>query len=157
MSGRSISEIRGPGVHHATMVYAKHITKRSMREFERYVKMQCEEFGCTKCTPHCRDYIKKHPPTKHPLKIDRKTKRDLTAFEWTVNYRNAINSRIGKPLVSFENAYDMYYGDKLCPTGDCDSDEDDNDTKLNQLSQKHPNIVMPYNQKGNKELRVIYK
>ncbi len=157
MSGRSIAEIRGPGVHHATRIYAKHTTKRTMKEFERFVIMQCEEFGCSKCTPHCRAYIKKHPPTKHPIKMDRKTKRDLTAFEWTVNYINAINIRIGKPPVPFETAYDATYGEKLCTTGNCDSDDDDDsDIKLTQLSQKFPNVVMSYNSKNGKDKKVIY-
>jgi len=156
MSNRSISEIRGPGVHHATMVYAKNTTKKTMKEFERFVLMQCEEFGCDKCTPHCRKYIKGHLPTRHPVKIDKKTRRDLTAFEWTINYRNAINSRIGKPPISFENAYDAYYGGKFCNTGNCDSDnEDDSGTKLEQLSRQLPGVVMSYN-KHNKPMKLTY-
>ena len=149
-NNRSIAETRGPGVHHATMVYAKNTTRKTMKEFERFAIMQCKEFGCVKCTPHCTSYIKKHPPTKHTVKIDKKTKRDLTAFEWTINYRNSINSRIGKPLISFENAYDAYYGEKFCNTGNCDSDDDDdNDDKLNSLSQRLPGVVMSYNDHSN--------
>ncbi len=159
MGGRSIAEVRGPGVHHAMMVEAKHTTKRTMKSFEAYVMRQCAEFGCGKCTPHCKEYIKKHPPTKHPLRIDRSSKKDLTAFEWAVNYRNAINIRIGKTPVPFETAYDAYYGEKLCNTGGCDSSDEDNssDVTLTQLSQKLPGVVVPYNGGYRSDIKIIYK
>jgi len=142
----SIAEIRGPGVHHAIKVWAKRHTHKTMKNFDVFVIAQCEDFGCSKCTPHCKAYIKNHLPSKQK-KRTAKTKDgkvvDVTAFEWAVNFHNAVNARIGKPLVSFETAFDAYYNTNLCIDGDCDGDLSDNATnnKLNYLASKKSGVI----------------
>jgi hypothetical protein len=59
------------------------------------------------CRRHWRELVAEMPP-------DFSSREAF--FAWTVEAHNAVNSRIGKPLVTLEEAYRLHRPTKLCVT-----------------------------------------
>ncbi len=56
-----------------------------------------QTFPCNRCKPHFGHYLKINPPN---------TNMDL--FFWTVDFHNAVNKRLGKPIVDIIDACNRY-------------------------------------------------
>jgi FAD-linked sulfhydryl oxidase len=57
---------------------------------------------CPRCVGHATAYIRKHPP---PLD-------DTHSFQtWVFTFHNAVNARLGKKVISFNEYQDKYYDD----------------------------------------------
>jgi len=59
---------------------------------------------CIECSEHARAYIE-----ANKVKIDT-LKRGDDVFRFYVDFHNYVNLRIGKPVFSYEKAYEMYRG-----------------------------------------------
>ena len=59
---------------------------------------------CETCKEHATNYIEQH---KHKLIDICKTKKDL--FEFFVDFHNFVNKRLGKKVISYEEAYRLYH------------------------------------------------
>jgi hypothetical protein len=111
MSTSKLSDPRyiGPGswfVIHTTARYADTIQKK--RDFSGFMKRFCEEFRCKECSGHCQKYIKDHPIEPY-FNLRSPHGEEIGCFKWTWKFHNAVNNRLGKPIVDFQTAYDMYF------------------------------------------------
>lgn len=95
-------EVIGPGEWNALhRVAAKAIGSDGRRCFRNYVKNLAENFKCEKCRLHMQDYIKKNP-------LNRVGRGDKDPFKWTWQFHNTVNLRLGKPLLEFEEAWELH-------------------------------------------------
>ena len=91
-----------------------HIASFAMDTFnaERVVQA-LESFGhllpCDECKTHYANYLNKNPPGAQI-----QSKEDMQKY--LVNVHNAVNDRLGKPILSFDNAVDLYSRYTCCRT-----------------------------------------
>ena len=90
---------------HKTASLAK--TPQEKDVFISNVKNLAETFGCTKCRIHFQEFIETHPFNKY-WSIKDTQGRDIGMFQWTWELHNAVNKRIGKPVIPFDTAYKYY-------------------------------------------------
>lgn len=70
------------------------------RDFFPYLEREVSQLPCDKCKKHATRYLKDHPVGNF---------QDLTgAFRYVWLLHNTVNTRLKKPLVSFEDAIRMY-------------------------------------------------
>lgn len=75
------------------------------------------KFPCGECKGHFGDYLQKHPPEEVL------GKGEDSLFTWTVNFHNAVNYRLKKPQVSYEEAKSIFYDENVFCTAKCDTDD----------------------------------
>lgn len=63
---------------------------------------------CGECREHASKYIQAHPPEK-----------SMNLFEWTVDFHNKANERLGKKVYTYREASDLYDENSICQQG-CD-------------------------------------
>lgn len=61
-------------------------------------------FPCQKCSPHIREAIKTMP-----------TDSKLSVFKWSIDFHNAVNARIGKPVLTYKQAIDAIASNTKIP------------------------------------------
>jgi hypothetical protein len=66
--------------------------------------------ACTACKEHAHCYIKK---TKDDNKLDDIVSGQVKLFNWFVDFHNAVNERLKKRIITYEEASKMYYNDIL--------------------------------------------
>lgn len=85
-------------------------TKKLHLEFIKFMKETCYEFPCTVCRGHCTEYINNHPIEEYLNSVveigDKKEK--LGMFVWSWKFHNAVNMRLGKPIMDWDTAYYLY-------------------------------------------------
>lgn len=122
----------GPGVWyviHSIAYYAN--TLADQKNAIKTITFICEHFPCEKCRGHAQKYIKENPMENNLMK----EKKELSLFLWTWKFHNAVNYRIGKHIMSWEVAIQLYAPSKepkLC-SKDC-SGEGNREHK----HKKHP-------------------
>jgi hypothetical protein len=65
--------------------------------FIKFLKAGAIVFPCLECRPHFVKYIQEHP-----------IESEESMLKWTVDFHNAVNKRLGKPIVSMMDAVQMY-------------------------------------------------
>lgn len=151
----------GPG--HWNIIHRRSYNARTHAQQVQFIDFMhevCEGFPCTVCKGHCVEYIKNHPLEDY---IDQTveiagTQLVLGLFIWTWKFHNAVNARIGKPIMSWDTAYGIYSGkDSLVCSKSCmdadnsihDSnnhsgiDNNNNNNNNNSNSNNHSNIPIP--------------
>jgi hypothetical protein len=92
-------KIFGPGTWITTHVYAlvceQAGRKIDYREFSSYLYRMIHALPCGKCRRHAVKYLDRHP-------------LDKFIFNWTVDFHNAVNLRLKKPLMTYEEARGIY-------------------------------------------------
>ena len=79
--------------------------------FVKYATLLIMELPCVECRSHAAVYIREHPinNASHP-------------FMWTWDFHNAVNKRIGNPVMKYEDAIAIFFGrdyTKICAEADC--------------------------------------
>lgn len=97
------------------------------KEFINLMKDACYGFPCINCRVHCSDYINNHPLEEFlnsTIEINGE-KLLLGMFVWTWKFHNAVNKRIGKPIMSWDTAYNLYSASDslVCSKACLDSDK----------------------------------
>jgi len=113
----------GPGVWYVIHLRAKEATNdRAIDEFMKFIYMLAGNFVCKKCRKHMTDYIVSHP--MEDLKNLKNEKGvNIGMFKWAWLFHNAVNTRIHKPIVDWNTAWEMYDNPEVCDTK-CDETED---------------------------------
>jgi hypothetical protein len=70
----------------------------------------CHGFPCIVCKGHCTEYIKNHPMEEYlDISVDiNGEKIPIGMFVWSWKFHNAVNSRIKKPVMNWDTAYNLY-------------------------------------------------
>ena len=97
----------GPGTWNVihTLAYNATTTK-SKQAFMDHMTIICHQFPCDNCRGHCKQYLKENPMSDY-LEVVTEGKA-LGLFTWTWQFHNAVNFRIGKPLMSWDMAVHIY-------------------------------------------------
>ena len=88
------------------------------RDVIKHIRKIQEKFPCSDCKNHFEEYLRTHPPEESlggP---------EDSLFLWTVNFHNAVNYRLKKPQVSYEEAKSIFMNDSIFCNAKCDEDED---------------------------------
>lgn len=92
----------------------------------------CRILLCADCVVHMTEYINQHPlPPAH----------DRATFAYTVNFHNDVNSRLGKAVVSVDEARRIHQStatDTSCPSSPPNADD--------ATPQPAPRLLMPSHQ-----------
>ena len=71
------------------------------KKFIKFVKDVHDSIQCSECKGHMRNYIKEEPFTDY---LDAKD----GLFYWSVKFHNAVNERIGKDILPYQDAFKLY-------------------------------------------------
>ena len=137
----------GPGAWFFMHVMAKNaIADEDKRAMVRNIKLLCENFGCSVCSGHCKEYVKNHPP-------ERVINVEDGLFRWTIDFRNAVQRRLGRDnLYDYATMNSIFTTKKVgvCLSGDCGGDPaprqymehlDDSDTIEVEISPDIAEII----------------
>jgi len=127
--------------------------------FIELMKEICYGFTCIVCKDHCTEYIKNHPMEEYiDVLVDINGECiPIGMFVWTWKFHNAVNARLGKPIMSWDTVYNLYAdNDNLVCSKNCSEANDSvhnsernnfsNDNKSSNLIPKIPefNITQPF-------------
>lgn len=116
-------EIVGPGIWFTIHLMAYHATDPlKKQQFMEYMRMVVDNLKCEKCRMHAKRYLEEHPMEPY-LNLKNMAGQDIGLFKWTWIFHNAVNSRLGKPILDWDTAYAMYSSpDFLVCKGSCGED-----------------------------------
>lgn len=101
-------KIIGPGIWfviHLTARRAK--DEQSKQAFVALMKSLAAKFPCEKCRTHINAYLTKN--SFEPYWNAKHTNGEENGmFTWSWNFHNTVNTRLGKPYVDYETAWNMY-------------------------------------------------
>jgi len=99
------------------------ITEAKKAEFINYMTFLSKEFPCEKCRTHIKQFIVDNPFHIY-MNVSYTTYSDVGFFKWSFNLHNAVNMRLGKPIIDFSTAHNLYKGENpnICTAG-CDEPE----------------------------------
>ena len=114
----------GPGVWinmHLTTLYAR--TKTEKNFVVKMIELTSRTFPCMECRKHIQEYIEMHPldsAVENVISTDQDG-HDISLFEWTVDFHNAVNKRLKKKVYTVEEAYKLYSNMEKegCRIGNC--------------------------------------
>lgn len=72
-------------------------TPDKFHKFCVWMRQLSEISPCGVCRDHMKEYISQNPPESAK-----------NAFYWTWQFHNAVNSKLGKPTLSYEDALNLY-------------------------------------------------
>lgn len=81
-------------------------TDAAKKEFIEDIKQLSEEFPCTKCRKHMQEHLKVSPFEPY-MNIKNEKGDHIGMFKWTWDFHNAVNTRLGKPYVDFNTAWNL--------------------------------------------------
>jgi hypothetical protein len=107
-------KIVGPGVWFTIHIQAKEaVTNHKIEQFIQYMELLARQFGCMNCRKHIRSYIDNHPINDFRTMTNEKGDR-IGMFKWSWMFHNAVNTRINKPYLEWDTAWEMYNSDNSC-------------------------------------------
>jgi len=107
----------GPGLWYSMHINAAWAdTEEKKRCVIQQIKNLQEKFPCNECKEHFENYIR-----MHPLEITLNGGPE-SLFLWTFNFHNAVNHRLKKPQVSYDDAKKIFYEDSIFCMKDCDEE-----------------------------------
>lgn len=114
----SCPKYSGPGMWFLLNITALNVNKDPTGEkyFIQMLRNLAHNHPCGDCRNHMKEYMAKHRPEDWQG-------RPNGLFQYMVEFHNAVNQRLGKPIMSYDQAYTMYTAnliDGVC-TGGCDS------------------------------------
>ncbi len=95
----------GPGVWFVLHLLA--INAINQNETIKQIKFILHHLPCETCKEHALDYLSKFPIEDY--KETKVSNTNVGLFVWTFRFHNAVNYRHGKPQMSWEVAYNLYY------------------------------------------------
>lgn len=89
-------------VHYITISYPNNPTKEEKENIKNFFELLKVILPCANCRLHYINNLKITPLTDNILNSKYKL------IEWAVNMHNEVNNRMGKKIMSVEDAIDMY-------------------------------------------------
>jgi hypothetical protein len=144
----------GPGtwdVIHRVAFKAR--THDEQLKFIELMKTICYGFHCTICKDHCTEYIKNHPMEEYlDILVEINSEKiGLGLFVWSWKFHNSVNARIGKPIMNWDTAYNIYgesgalICSKNCMEAENNQEENSNITKTQKINDRSDlNTVINY-------------
>lgn len=141
------TEIWGPKawgfLHAVTFRYPEENTSKQKRTSAYQLLVSLERLlPCERCRKHFVAYMK-DSSTGINGASSRHLQNRISFATWMVNFHNAVNNRLGKPNMTFEEVEDIYSGDYVCPAeppdkksvmADLCDEEPESDIHMNELN-----------------------
>jgi hypothetical protein len=111
----------GPGVWFVIHMTAKRAGETGYNGKKKFVDLMNDlraTFPCLTCREHIGKYLDTHPFEPYWTLTHKSTGKDWGLMLWSTNFHNFVNERLKKPLMTEEQAYDLYYTE----TGTCSLD-----------------------------------
>ena len=105
----------GPGtwnVIHSLAIMAH--TQQEQEAFILTMNKIAASFPCHLCREHTLQYIKTFPMEDYKNAYINNKEEKLGMFIWTWKFHNAVNHRIGKTIMDWETAYQLYSPHQSC-------------------------------------------
>lgn len=98
----------GPGVWIAAHTYAANLphTAEAGKGFIFFMETNINMLPCPVCRGHAQTYLKENPLVFSEIDPQ-------WAFKWGFIFHNAVNKRLGKPRLTYNEAFDRYRLRKL--------------------------------------------
>jgi hypothetical protein len=114
-------------------------TNEEKQCFIKTMEKICDGLKCGTCKPHCIAYQKEHPISRY-WNVKDENGQDIGMFKWSWAFHNAVNSRLGKPIMDFKTAYDLYSDmpEMFCKK-DCHLDA--NGKEMDKPKKKTPTVI----------------
>ena len=96
------------------------VDEKSKQDFIDYMWFQAETFPCENCRKHINQYLKDHAFT-HLYNAKNNQGEEIGMFKWSWMFHNTVNTRLGKPYVDWNTAWEMFKGfrEGITPCTDC--------------------------------------
>jgi hypothetical protein len=106
----------GPGYWIAWHLKAyKANTYRKKAEASRSIVIDVSNIPCEKCRKDALEYMR-----NNQLITSVENKKDeLSLFKWTVLFHNFVNKKLGKEIITLEQAIELWNGNNVCLEEDC--------------------------------------
>jgi hypothetical protein len=114
----------GPGIWYSIHILAANAkTQKEKESVVKQIRIIQENFPCQECKSHFWKYLQNHPPE------DTIKGGPESLFLWTVNFHNAVNFRLGKPQITYDEAKSIYIEQSVfCTKASCDEEEEVKDS-----------------------------
>ena len=142
MKNLSDPTVVGPGVWWLIHVKAKEaISEQTIDEFIDLMYFLAQHFSCKKCRTHILNYIQTHP-FSDLINLTDKSGHKIGMFKWSWMFHNAVNIRLNKPNLNWENAVEMFYGESSVCNSDCDESNiyKNIEEEMNQVINSYPYV-----------------
>jgi hypothetical protein len=97
-------------MHFAAANYPERPSETQIHEMKSWLECLATTIPCDNCAKHFRAYMDKYKSQMYNICSSKDT-----LFKFLVDIHNKVNERLGKPIVSYEDAYKLYDNKK------CDS------------------------------------
>ena len=125
-------EITGPGTWLCIHVMAMSCEDEdSCLFYIQFVKAIIMSFTCKTCKEHALKFIERNPLEKY-IHITNDIGEHIGMFKHSWEFHNFANYGLGKPRISFQDAWELYSSSDIC-VGDCTSEETDINLSNNRL------------------------
>lgn len=108
----SDSKVWGPGVWWNIHILAKRAgkelnNKNKINEYIEYINYILPKLPCSTCREHATDYLKQNP-------LEEFIEVEEGMFRWSWIFHNAVNARLGKQIIDYYTAVNIYEDDGVC-------------------------------------------
>lgn len=129
-------DIWGPSgwkfIHFITLGYPKNPTSDNKNNYKSFLTMISDILPCSLCSNHYKENLIKYPLTDDILS------NKIKLFNWSVDMHNEVNKINKKPIVSYDEALDLFYN-KFNKSNSNNDDNYNNDTNYNNYNKKNYN------------------
>ena len=129
----------GPGVWYNIHLKAYEATDNDkIEDFIDEMYLLAQKFPCKKCRTHINAYIESHPfdDLRH---LKNKEGRLIGMFKWSWLFHNAVNTRLHKPIVDWETAWEMYDVEPEVCSKNCDNEDNHEKDQIQELPTNNSN------------------
>ena len=135
-------EVIGPGTWYTLHIMSWEArTPEEIKCFIKFLRATINKFPCGDCRNHAQGYLKMNPPDDHKYIYKG---QDLSMFHYINQFHNYPNKRLGKRIVTFQEAFDAMTSEN---TGFCEEgcEEDGNEVLPTKVpARKVYNQYTPY-------------
>lgn len=137
----------GTGVWFVLHLKSRHANDDStIQSFLNDFELVIQNFPCLKCRKHMMEYVRDHNPTSYINYTYNGQKLGMFRYIW--EFHNEVNRRVGKPMISWEDALKMFSTpDSICTH--CDANKEGLDLVLlpgfNVVNKNSMQIQPTYN------------
>lgn len=105
-----MEKISDPKIFGPVMWYNIHKLSLKLTEdcYIAYIKELIPIIPCSTCKQHAIEYLKLNPLKEFIGVKDPTTGDNIGMFKWSWIFHNSVNERLGKNIMNFDTAFNMY-------------------------------------------------
>jgi len=118
----------GPGIWFVIhlMSYKTDKDQTLRRSFFTYIHALADNFPCGECRGHFKNYLSNNPPEK-----------SNELFKWSWEFHNTVNKRLGKQVLTYEEAIKPFQSASPICTDECGEDHNPDVKRYYTINSYH--------------------